>query len=109
MAFARNRSAGQRVATLMISRHPGLVTLCLSLAALLPRGVGAAAPPVDFQRDIQPILADNCYHCHGPDSNRRKADLRLDLLDPKQGPFAPRDGYAIITPSKLDDSVIISR
>src|SRR5437762_9932107 len=69
----------------------------------------AAEPSVDFARDVQPILADNCYFCHGPDANKRKADLRLDTLDPKQGPFAPRDGYAIITPKNLDDSVLIMR
>jgi hypothetical protein len=66
-------------------------------------------PPVDFAREIQPILADNCYFCHGPDKNHRKADLRFDALDPKEGPFAVRDGYSIITPGKLDDSVLIMR
>src|SRR5688572_10107056 len=64
---------------------------------------------VDFARDVQPILADNCYFCHGPDAQQRKADLRLDTLDPKIGPFAPRDDYSIIVPKILDDSVLIMR
>ena len=34
--------------------------------------------PVDFNREVRPILAENCLHCHGPDAASRKADLRLD-------------------------------
>ncbi len=73
------------------------------------RAADADAGKIDFARDIQPILSDNCFFCHGPDPGHRKADLRLDTLDPKIGPFAARDGYAIITPGKLDDSVLVMR
>ena len=38
----------------------------------------AAEPAVDYARDIEPILSEHCYACHGPDSAKRKAKLRLD-------------------------------
>src|SRR3954454_11658885 len=41
--------------------------------------VSAAEPPVDYARDVKPILAGKCYACHGPDAGQRKAKLRLDV------------------------------
>jgi mono/diheme cytochrome c family protein len=49
-----------------------VVSVCAALAAT------SAPPPVDFNRDIRPILSDHCYACHGPDENKRKGGLRLD-------------------------------
>lgn len=48
------------------------VSACCALTASL------AAAEIDFARDVQPILSENCYACHGPDEQERAADLRLD-------------------------------
>lgn len=57
--------------------------ICLLLLATL--GLNAAEPPVpakiEFNRDVQPILSDNCFYCHGNDPKHREADLRLDIRD----------------------------
>ncbi|REK06787.1 MAG: DUF1553 domain-containing protein [Planctomycetota bacterium] len=57
---------------------------------------------IGYNRQIRPILADNCFACHGPDSAARKADLRLD-----QRELAIEMGA--ITPGKPDESSVIER
>src|SRR5207245_7315893 len=53
--------------------------LAFALAPLI--GASAATNQIQFNRDVRPILAENCYACHGPDKNQRKAKLRLDIRD----------------------------
>ena len=58
------------------SRRNPLTLLAGSMALALPQL--AAAEPVNFSREVLPVLSDRCFYCHGPDEKHRKADLRLD-------------------------------
>jgi hypothetical protein len=75
-------------------------------AEVAPPATAKAIRKIDFNRDIRPILSDNCYSCHGPDKGHRKADLRLDTKD---GLFAAHDDAFPVVPNKLDDSVLWMR
>ena len=55
---------------------------CFALAVLTSSQLFAAdRPPVDYSRDVRPILANSCFACHGPDEAQRKGKLRLDVRE----------------------------
>src|SRR5580658_11342180 len=91
--------------------------LCLALS-LLGTTIGChqkqadgnasrGAQRVDFNQDVQPILASNCFSCHGPDPEMRKAGLRLDL---EESAFRKRPGHPdAIVPGHPEQSELIKR
>ncbi len=75
------------------------------------RGAVADDPPdraaIDYNRDIRPILSNNCLKCHGPDDKARKAGLRLDLREQALQPTEL--GGTAIVPGKPADSALVQR
>ncbi|MCW5559491.1 MAG: PSD1 domain-containing protein, partial [Verrucomicrobiae bacterium] len=72
---------------------------------LLPSRPSAA--PVDFSRDVLPVLSDHCFACHGPDAASRKAGLRLDTLDGARS--AGKSGTPAIVPGSPEQSAVWRR
>ncbi len=52
--------------------------IAFPLVALLLAAAASAAERLSFNRDVRPILSENCFQCHGPDAAHREAELRLD-------------------------------
>jgi len=90
-----------------------VTTIACLIAAADTRQVAATqtstAQParVDFNSQIRPLLSDRCFRCHGPDSNKRKAELRLDRRDGALKDIG--DGWAIVKPRDPGKSELIRR
>ena len=52
--------------------------------------------PVSYNFEVRPILAENCFGCHGPDLKANKADLRLDTFEGATAKFPDSEGHAIV-------------
>lgn len=78
---------------------------CLSLIVLMANV--ASAKPLDFNRQVRPILSANCFKCHGPDDKAREAGLRLDLLEAATKEL--ESGATAIVPGKADASELVRR
>jgi len=84
-------------------RIPLLAWLLLTGASL---ALAATTPPVSFNREVRPILSNNCYYCHGTDPNHRKGDRRLDT---REGALADIKGVRAVVSGKPSDSDLIAR
>ncbi|MEO8494261.1 MAG: PSD1 and planctomycete cytochrome C domain-containing protein [Planctomycetota bacterium] len=85
-----------------MTKHSRLLLLVLCL----PPASAAASETVSFNRDIRPLLSDNCFQCHGPDENKREAGLRLDV---REEAVAQRDAGPAISPGQPAASELIKR
>ena len=79
--------------------------LLILTAASLATVRAADAP--DFNREVRPILSNNCFKCHGPDDKARKGKLRLDVRDVATAPA--KSGETAIVPGKPDASELLTR
>ncbi len=69
-------------------------------------GAEETAPPLQFNRDIRPILSENCFTCHGPDNNARKAKLRLDVAEDGD---TYKGAYSVLQPGQPETADLLAR
>jgi len=90
----------------VIVATPCLGIVLTAASASIPSAAGQNAPvlaPISFNRDIRPILANNCFACHGPDEKHRETKFHFDTED---GAYAKR---GVIVPGKSADSLLVQR
>lgn len=87
-----------------------LYSRCAAILGYICAGMfvahSVAGEPIRFNRDIRPLLSQNCFQCHGPDAKNRKADLRLDTEAGIQAAFGggveQSEGWKRLTSSDPD-------
>ena len=64
---------------------------------------------VSYNFHIRPILSDKCFACHGPDANKREADLRLDVEEAAFAALKENPNKFAVVPGKPDESEVYHR
>ena len=90
---------------MLIGKKVFTVLTVLMAARLVTPALGEQA--LRYNRDIRPILSENCFGCHGPDEKQRKSGLRLDVRE--EALKAAKSGDIAIVPGDLKRSALLAR
>ncbi len=90
------------------SQEPAAVGNPAPVQAVAASAAAAPMRKLDYANDIQPILSNYCYACHGPDTAARKAGLRLDLRE-KALAYVDKKGIKAIVPGDAEQSELVKR
>ena len=94
----------------------GYLLLCTGLLVLITVACNSSSnnneaipQTVSYNFNVRPILSDKCFACHGPDANKRKADLRLDVAASAYAPLKDDKNTFAIVPGKPGQSEVYKR
>lgn len=93
-------------------RAIALMVVVTSMGCTIRHSIAAAPAAVDFNRDVRPILSQNCFFCHGPDENERKGGTKESgglRLDTANGQRQDLGGYFAVVPGKPEASDLLRR
>ena len=110
--FDTQRGAPENALMIPAGRFLLMALACCTLACAAAARLAGQAPAVpgdrvDFNAQIRPLLSDRCFRCHGPDTAKRKGELRLDLRAEALKELG--DGWAVVKPGDPGKSELVRR